>query len=80
MTNSPFNQTKLQSKADKYDCLAIATESSKMFYLIDRHIVDRKSMCLCIIQKGEPSFIEIPLKELKYLSQDLKDIVELYFE
>lgn len=77
--NSHFNQDKLQGKADKFNCLAIATKSSKMFYLVNRLIEDRQSMCLCIVTNGKPSCIEIPLKELKLLSQDLNDILELYF-
>ena len=50
-----------------------------MFYVVDRQIEDRKSLCLMLIIKGKPHQIEIPLKELKLLSQDLNDVLEAYF-
>ena len=79
MPNSRFDEHKLQNKVEKHNCIAVNTKSNKMFYVMQKAINDRNSLGVVLILKGKPQTIEIPLNELKLLSQDLNDILELYF-
>lgn len=50
-----------------------------MYYVMQRVIEDRNSLGLVVKNGDKIQTLELPLKELKLLAQDINDILELYF-
>ena len=69
----------LNNKVEKHGCIMIASQSSKMNYILQKVVEDRISIGLAIQDGDKTNVIEIPIKELKLLAEDIGDIIDLYF-
>lgn len=74
-----MSQEELNNKAENNGCILIDSESKRMHYAIRRIEEERISLGIVIRKDKGVQAIEIPLKELEVISQELNDILELYF-
>ncbi len=75
-----MSEHQLHDLAGSHDSMLIASESHKLLYIISKDKEERISLGIALKDKGLISkAFELPAKDIQILSEELKEILDIYF-